>query len=382
MKKYIKALSFATSAAMAMSLMMPAALAATLDNNPKSGTVALVNAADEMPVNYGTITTNEGRVYSNHGTIVNNNYEITANYGTVTTNTGVIDFNYGTVTNNVGTVNNNYNSTVGGSGTVINDYPHAIDIDFVAETNSLEFSAVSGDADDFSDSNGSPIYAKDGVSISFKAKAGYSIIGKVSIKKGNLVENSDGSYTIKNISEDDALTVKAIKESEMVAPVAKAYKKLAAALNGNDFEELKTAVEGFNNVLDIYNALSSAQRDELGREFNMTGEEFFGEVLDNWSTASITFEMYHKQEDYIEEPSKETANALIEYYDGVAKDPEWKDLMDLIRKFLPKLDEAYQQARFTLGESAGDEVSKTEEGKSPKTADFGVVKVIKNAVNF
>ena len=105
-----------------ISMLPIAALADTVENNPKGETVSEIKSGETMRENKGTVDINNGKIGTSNGTVTENNGDIQTNAsaGKVETNNGTVTYNKGEVKNNTtdGVVANNYGEVDKNYGTV------------------------------------------------------------------------------------------------------------------------------------------------------------------------------------------------------------------------------------------------------------------------
>ena len=173
--------------------------------------------------------------------------------------------------------------------------------------------------------------------------------------------------------------------------VLKVYDAYEALRNAVDFQwydaDFLAAMEGFEAVLDIYNELTDEEMAQLaaliGEE---SAEDAYSAILSDWITANVVRAMGELYEEYVNNPSEETAQAFIEYYDSIYNDPAYvdEDLRAAVEGFFWDIHDVYEEAKAFAGddEASDDEVYddettgtdgditvEDEKDASPKTGD-------------
>ena len=172
---------------------------------------------------------------------------------------------------------------------------------------------------------------------------------------------------------------------ENVLKVYNAYEALRTAVDGGWYDaDFLAAMEGFEAVLDIYNELTDEEMAQLaaliGEE---SAEDAYSAILSDWITANVVRAMGELYEEYVNNPSEETAQAFVEYYDSIYNDPEYvdEDLRAAVEGFFWDIHDVYEEAKelAASGETLDDTDKDTdkdmnitvedEKDASPKTGD-------------
>ena len=170
---------------------------------------------------------------------------------------------------------------------------------------------------------------------------------------------------------EDALTY---VPSDNIYAVYNSFMDVRSALANNSTDDLRTAVDNFYDVVDIFN---NFDEDELNNLAVLMGEEdaegVWTAVFCDWVNANIILETDDLYNDYLENPNKKTAKAFTEYYDTIFNDPDYVDeeLKDLVRAFFESIDDDYNEALELLNDNSdkptgsGTDASTPEPTKKP-----------------
>ena len=168
--------------------------------------------------------------------------------------------------------------------------------------------------------------------------------------------------------------------SQNVLDVYEAYEKVQTALSFGYDEDFVKACEGFEAVLDVYNALSEDDLNTLAVLMGLgNGEEAFNQILFDWINANTILELGAVYDAYVSNPNADTAKALVEKYDEVFGNTELftPEDFELFRNAVFGIGDYYEEAKMLLADAVDeeevdkDEVDKDEVDKeaSPKTGD-------------
>lgn len=208
---------------------------------------------------------------------------------------------------------------------------------------------------------------------------------KTALEVVNLYEELEPDYgqllagwflDIDSIYEDAKQNV----PSQNVLDVYEAYKKVQTALLFGYDEDFVKACEGFEAVLDVYNALSEDDLNTLAALMGLgNGEEAFNQILFDWINANTILELGAVYDAYVSNPNADTAKALVEKYDEVFGNTELftPEDFELFRNAVFGIGDYYEEAKMLLADAVDeeevdkDEVDKDEVDKeaSPKTGD-------------
>ena len=162
--------------------------------------------------------------------------------------------------------------------------------------------------------------------------------------------------------------------SDNVMVIYNAYTELQTALMFMSYDDdFAKAMEGFEAVLDIFNEISEEEMEDLAALLVVEdGETAFWDILSDWITANVVDEIGQLYNAYLENPNKETAAALIEYYDSIYNDPEYADeeLQETISWFFMDIHDVYAEASALVADEVADVVEPEEaDVVEPEEAD-------------
>lgn len=197
---------------------------------------------DSVVFNNGGIVYNNGAVvYNNTGTVYNNS-------GTAYNNTGTVYANSGTVYNNSGVVFNNGAEIFSQDGEIRDiAMSGAYKINL---PNSLRAYVNIENAID-----GEDVYVKEGESLEFTPKDGYTIVS-ADISSGDVAVNKVGKYTISNLTEDADLLLE-IKPQPPVMSLE----------SGSYFSAQKLTISAGENA-EIYYTTDGSEPDETSPKYS------------------------------------------------------------------------------------------------------------------
>lgn len=355
--------------------------------------------------NQGTIQDNFGEITTNYGTIVNNLCgTITDNQGTIvndykyiidTSSCSNIDFTSNTPNDVLNLENSVYvkagvsvilvpNSgyqfdednapaIIGSSGTVTNNNDGTYTISGITSNITLSATTVHIPVEDI---HGIPSTMDVAETIELYAHAiieptdtGYSAYWEIADTgttgavitdpySGTLSATSVGTVvvkaTINNGTENGEPYTKefSINVVNHVQPVYDAYIALQNALEGSDLELLREAAEGFISILDIYNNLTDSQKDALGALLNMSADDAFSIILNDWVDTNLILSVADACDAFTTNPNKDTATEFVNLFESIINEPAYEGTAELIRNFIPDVDDIYSDAKSFLDNSA------------------------------
>ncbi len=142
--------------------------------------------------------------------------------------------------------------------------------------------------------------------------------------------------------------------SEGVISVYEAYLGIQAVLQfGSLDEDAYAAVEAFEAVTDTFNELTDEEFEDLAALLGAEdGEAAWNQILGDWVTLNIIMNVDAAYQAYVNEPNAENAQALVDLYDSIFNDPTYSEagFPELIREFLPGIDDVYAEAKAQLAE--------------------------------
>lgn len=173
--------------------------------------------------------------------------------------------------------------------------------------------------------------------------------------------------------------------AENVLTVYKAYEELvlySVELHYYD-EDFFAACEGFEAVLDEFNALTEDELADLAELMGVEdGEAAWNQIFSVWVNASTVMELGEAYTAYTEKPGKDTAAALVEVYERVflSKDFFTEEDFELFREFFFDIDDVYAEAKALVTEDKAPseetvtnettaESDKSDKDNSPATGD-------------
>ena len=173
--------------------------------------------------------------------------------------------------------------------------------------------------------------------------------------------------------------------AENVLTVYKAYEELvlySVELHYYD-EDFFAAYEGFEAVLDEFNALTEDELADLAELMGVEdGEAAWNQIFSVWVNASTVMELGEAYTAYTEKPGKDTAAALVEVYERVflSKDFFIEEDFELFREFFFDIDDVYAEAKALVTEDKAPseetvtnettaESDKSDKDNSPATGD-------------
>ena len=173
--------------------------------------------------------------------------------------------------------------------------------------------------------------------------------------------------------------------AENVHTVYKDYEELvlySVELHYYD-EDFFAACEGFEAVLDEFNALTEDELADLAELMGVEdGEAAWNQIFSVWVNASTVMELGEAYTAYTEKPGKDTAAALVEVYERVflSKDFFIEEDFELFREFFFDIDDVYAEAKALVTEDKAPseetvtnettaESDKSDKDNSPATGD-------------
>lgn len=176
--------------------------------------------------------------------------------------------------------------------------------------------------------------------------------------------------------------------SENVLKVYEAYTAVQDTVGYYD-ESFLEAVAGFEAVLDIYNELTDEEFDDLAALLGVAdAEEAYSKVLNDWIFANVEKTLGEVYYAYIENPTKDTASAFVEYYDslfvedGLFTEEELDAMANAVAFSMDNLKYDYDNAKTLMTEddmngAATDTDTTGEEDaeKAPETGDNSMLMV-------
>jgi len=162
-----------------------------------------------------------------------------------------------------------------------------------------------------------------------------------------------------------------ISVTDAVPVVSDIFAAVQTALKSGNMEELNTASLKFSNVLDIYNSFNEAQIIQMGEKLSLSGapDEVFSAILNDWINANVILNAHLLYQNYLLDPTEETALIFKEYYDSIFNNPEYadEDLRALVRTFIVDIDDVYADAIGRLPMIDGG-TPETDDGEADTTA--------------
>ncbi|MBE6008948.1 MAG: copper amine oxidase N-terminal domain-containing protein, partial [Lachnospiraceae bacterium] len=129
----------------------------------------------------------------------------------------------------------------------------------------------------------------------------------------------------------------------------------------------------FEGVLEVFNNFTDEEEEEFADLLDMTGEEAFGEVLGTWVVTNVVLTMDEVYTDYVNDPTNESADAFIEYYESLFDSEGFSDAKELVRKFMEDIDDVYDEAlEFIAGEPENPGGEPGIPGGEPEAETFNV----------
>ena len=160
---------------------------------------------------------------------------------------------------------------------------------------------------------------------------------------------------------------KADMPSENVIAVYEAYTGVQNALAfGYIDEDTYAVVEGFEAVLDAFNEMGiygdgeTAEKDRADLAVLMgveDGETAWNQIFGDWVNLNVLLEVEEVYQAYMKKSNAETADALVEKYDGIYNDPNYVDeeLRVLVESFFADIHDVYAEAKTLLTEDEANE---------------------------
>jgi len=173
--------------------------------------------------------------------------------------------------------------------------------------------------------------------------------------------------------------------AENVMKVYYAYADLSIAILFQCYDEdYIAAYKGFEEVLDIYEELTSEELNQLAALLEEENGKTVSELIDyDWMTATAAYEMGKAYEAFMNDANEETAKAYVDCYRSIFSRAEYDDevLQDCIGSFFIDSYDVYIEALALAGEDSdadtedGNTEVEVEEDKnaSPKTGDTASV---------
>lgn len=150
--------------------------------------------------------------------------------------------------------------------------------------------------------------------------------------------------------------------SDSVLSIYNAYIELAYGLFNGWGEDLDAGIAAFEAVIDVFNELTEEELDELALLLEEEdGETAWSLIFSDYVNANTLNNVEDVYNAYAEDPTKETATAFVDLYDGIFNDPSYDDpaLRELVRELYPDIDDVYEDAKAFLTET-----------EAPDTGDF------------
>ena len=169
----------------------------------------------------------------------------------------------------------------------------------------------------------------------------------------------------------------AMMPSEDVLKVYDAYAGIQNALAFQYFDEdTRAAMEAMEAVLDIFNEMEEEDLAVLAQLLGMeSAEAVSNAVFSDWVDLNILAAVDECYQAFMNEQNKETAQALVDYYEAVFPvNPDEAVIdADLVRSFFIDIDDVYAMAQEVLasdGEAGiAEDASEVEGEKAPETGD-------------
>ncbi|NMP38066.1 MAG: sortase B protein-sorting domain-containing protein [Clostridiales bacterium] len=212
-------------AAMLLITLLPATVSAKLlpeiESNETKDEIA---AGDAVPINKGTVITNNGLIQQNNGTVMTNNGTIILNAVTVSDNYGTIKDSNGDVVMNMGTIENNYDHVQENKGTVKHNFGDGVYLNRGnIEHQYYKFSVTGGENAEIigaikAASNRwiESVNTNSGYKITIKAKDGCRFASAPVGGNCIITKVSEFEYTVSGATGDVDITLKTLEGSERI----------------------------------------------------------------------------------------------------------------------------------------------------------------------
>lgn len=163
---------------------------------------------------------------------------------------------------------------------------------------------------------------------------------------------------------------------EKIAAIYDAYMAMSDAVWWADVEAFDEVMAAFEDVLDDFNELTEEELELLAQLINLeSAEEAYSWILEDWIYINICDKMVQLYEDFRNNPNKDTAAALADYYEAVfdGSDEDCEYLVEeCIFYFEEDIADVYKEAKAMLGEEvAPDEEDEGTAGGSSTPQEGG-----------
>lgn len=166
---------------------------------------------------------------------------------------------------------------------------------------------------------------------------------------------------------------------EKIIAIYDAYMLVSDAVWWSDVEVFDEVMAAFEDVLDDFNELTEEELQILAQLLYLdSAEEAYSWILEDWIYINICDTMVQLYEDFRNNPNKDTAAALADYYDTVfdGSDEDLEYLVeDSIWYFEEDIYDVYKEAKAILGEEVvdDDEDEGTGSGSAPQIPDKSTI---------
>ncbi|MBE6824620.1 MAG: hypothetical protein E7513_04675 [Ruminococcaceae bacterium] len=173
------------------------------------------------------------------------------------------------------------------------------------------------------------------------------------------IEDDEFSKAIRNlISDIDEVYKEALeyKPTDRVYKLYESYYDMLDLLEWYLYEDLEETTKEFRDAYNSIDEFTDEEKDQISALIGLPFEEAIGLMVSDYIEACIIVDTGKIYDAYIDNPCKDTAQALVDQYDGIFNDPSFSDeyLEDLIGEYFYDLEELYLEAKAMLEKDDDD----------------------------
>ena len=138
------------------------------------------------------------------------------------------------------------------------------------------------------------------------------------------------------------------------------YADVVSGVEDKDLASVKDILDEFGIALD---SMDEEKWEVVAQISSASVEELPWEMIYYYTTANVLVEIEDILEEFLDDPNEDTANALVEIYNGVYFDEAYVDeyLREIVPEFFEGIEESYEEAKALLaGEGASEDVTEQE----------------------
>ncbi len=192
-------------------------------------------------------------------------------------------------------------------------------------------------------------------------------------------EDDEFSKALRNLITDIDDIYKAAleyKPTDRVYKLYDSYYEISDLLEWCLYEDLEEATKGFRDAYNNIDEFTDEEKEQISALIGLPFEEAIEVMICDYIDACIIVDTGKIYDAYIDNPNKDTAQALVDQYESIFNDESFNDeyLEEQIFEFFYDLEELYLEAKAML-EKTGEDKDNTvsggdkEEKKPQKGAD-------------